>query len=35
MWRLRRGNYRILYRIKDEILIIVVVKIGHRKDIYR
>ena len=34
-YRLRQGNYRILYSIDDNILIVAVVKIGHRKDVYR
>jgi mRNA interferase RelE/StbE len=34
-YRIRVGNYRILYSIKDEILTVYVVKIGHRKNIYR
>lgn len=34
-YRVRCGNYRILYSIKDDILIIFVVKVGHRKDVYR
>jgi mRNA interferase RelE/StbE len=34
-YRLRQGNYRILYEIKDDLLIVVVVEVGHRKDIYR
>lgn len=33
-WRYRVGNYRILASIQDEIVTIVVVEIGHRKDIY-
>ena len=33
-YRVRVGNYRVLYRIEDEILIVFVVKVGHRKDIY-
>lgn len=33
--RIRVGDYRIIYEIKDEILLIHVLKIGHRKDIYR
>ncbi|MEZ4578949.1 MAG: type II toxin-antitoxin system RelE/ParE family toxin [Desulfobacterales bacterium] len=33
--RVRVGNYRIIYEIQDDVLIIMVVKIGHRKDIYR
>ena len=34
-YRIRVGNYRILYTIEDNQLIIYVVKIGHRKDVYR
>jgi mRNA interferase RelE/StbE len=34
-YRLRCGVYRVLYEIQDEILIVCVVKVGHRKDVYR
>ena len=34
-YRIRIGNYRILYSIEDDILMVYIVKIGHRKDIYR
>ena len=34
-YRLRQGRYRIIYEIKDEELIVVVVKVGHRRDVYR
>ena len=34
-FRLRQGQYRILYGINDNMLIVYVVKIGHRKDVYR
>ncbi|MEI6167066.1 MAG: type II toxin-antitoxin system RelE/ParE family toxin [bacterium] len=34
-YRLRQGNYRILYSIKDDLLIVFVVAVGHRKEIYR
>ncbi|TBV83284.1 MAG: type II toxin-antitoxin system RelE/ParE family toxin [Desulfobulbaceae bacterium] len=34
-YRVRQGVYRILYEIRDNELIIVVVKIGHRRDVYR
>jgi mRNA interferase RelE/StbE len=34
-YRIRQGNYRILYSIEDDILTVYVVKIGRRKDIYR
>lgn len=34
-YRLRQGCYRIVYSIQDDDLTIWIVKIGHRKDIYR
>jgi len=34
-YRVRQGDYRILYEIEDLILRIMVVKIGHRRDVYR
>ncbi|MGE4595150.1 MAG: type II toxin-antitoxin system RelE/ParE family toxin [Gammaproteobacteria bacterium] len=33
--RIRAGNYRIIYEINNNQLIVLVVKIGHRKDIYK
>jgi mRNA interferase RelE/StbE len=33
--RIRQGDYRIIYEIRDDEVIVVVVKIGHRKDVYR
>ncbi len=34
-YRMRQGNYRILYSIEDAQLIIAVVKVGDRRDVYR
>jgi len=34
-YRIRQGNYRIVYSIEDKQLIVFVVKIGHRKDVYK
>ena len=34
-YRLRVGDYRILYSIEDDKLIIFVVKVGHRKSVYQ
>jgi len=33
-YRIRVGVYRILYEIKDNLLVIIVVKVAHRKDVY-
>ena len=33
-WRIRVGDYRIIYTIKEEIVTVEVVKVGHRKHIY-
>lgn len=35
LWRIRVGDYRIVYAIEDSRLIVLVVKIGHRREIYR
>jgi mRNA interferase RelE/StbE len=34
-YRVRQGDYGILYEIEDQILRIMVVKLGHRRDVYR
>lgn len=33
-WRVRTGDYRVLYRIEDALLTVVVVRAGHRRDVY-
>ena len=35
LYRLRQGRYRILYSIEDRDLIVCVIRIGDRKDVYR
>ena len=32
--RVRVGDYRIIYTIRDDVLLVVVVTLGHRKDVY-
>jgi mRNA interferase RelE/StbE len=35
LYRIRVGSYRVIYSIDDEAVEVHVVKIGHRKDVYR
>jgi mRNA interferase RelE/StbE len=35
LYRIRVGNYRIIYCIQDNQLLILVLKIGHRRDVYQ
>lgn len=35
IWRIRVDNYRVLYKFIDGQLVICVIKIGHRRDVYR
>lgn len=35
VWRARAGDYRILYQVEDDRLRILVIRIGHRRDVYR
>ena len=34
-YRVRQGHYRIVYSIADEVLIVIVVKVGHRSTVYK
>ena len=34
-YRIRQGRYRILYKIDDNVITVTVVKVGHRRDVYR
>jgi mRNA interferase RelE/StbE len=34
-WRVRTGDYRIVYEIHDDVLLVLVLVVGHRRDIYR
>ena len=33
-WRVRVGDYRVVYTIEDDVLLVVVVTPGHRRDVY-
>jgi mRNA interferase RelE/StbE len=35
LYRIRAGNYRVVYQIHDKILVVLIVAIGNRKEIYR
>ena len=34
-YRIRVGDYRVIYQIRSTVLIVFIIRIGHRKDIYR
>jgi mRNA interferase RelE/StbE len=35
VWRIRVGDYRIVYQVRDESLLVLLLKAGHRREIYR
>ncbi len=34
-WRIRVGDYRIIYEIHDDTLLVIIIRVGHRSDVYR
>jgi mRNA interferase RelE/StbE len=34
-YRVRSGPYRIIYAVQDAVLLVTIVKVGHRRDVYR
>jgi mRNA interferase RelE/StbE len=34
-YRVRQGVYRIVYEVRDERLVVLIVKVGHRREVYR
>ena len=34
-WSARRGEYRVVYEIDDDVVTVIILRIGHRRDIYR
>jgi mRNA interferase RelE/StbE len=35
LYRLRSGDYRVIYTVQDEVLMVLVLKVGHRREVYR
>lgn len=35
LWRIRMGDYRIVYEVRDQMLVVLVVRIAHRREVYR
>lgn len=35
LWRIRIGDHRVVYRIEDAQLVVLVVRVGHRREVYR
>jgi len=35
LWRIRQGDYRIIYAIDDTEKVVTIVRVGHRREIYR
>ena len=35
LWRYRVGDYRVIYTVFSDVLVIEIVKVGHRKEVYR
>jgi mRNA interferase RelE/StbE len=35
LWRIRIGDYRVIYSLVDAVLVVTVVEIGHRREVYR
>jgi mRNA interferase RelE/StbE len=35
LYRIRMGDYRVIYAIRHEVLLVLVMKVGHRREVYR
>jgi mRNA interferase RelE/StbE len=35
LYRIRQGDYRVVYSIDDDVLTVLVLRVGHRRDVYR
>lgn len=34
-YRIRVGDYRVVYEVQDTVLVVLVIRVGHRRDVYR
>jgi mRNA interferase RelE/StbE len=34
LWRVRTGDYRLVYQVHDDVLLVLVVSVGHRREVY-
>jgi len=35
LWRIRMSDYRVVYEVQDKVLVVLVVRVAHRRDVYR
>ena len=35
LWRLRVGDYRVIYQVRDDVLLVLVIRVRHRREAYR
>ncbi len=35
LWRIRVGDYRVVYAVEDQRLVVTIVRVGHRREVYR
>lgn len=35
LWRIRVGEWRIIYQVRDKEMIVLVIRVGHRREVYR
>ncbi|MGB0062650.1 type II toxin-antitoxin system RelE family toxin [Candidatus Binatus sp.] len=35
LWRVRVGDYRVVYEVRDKVLVVLVVRVAHRREVYR
>ncbi|MDN4482067.1 type II toxin-antitoxin system RelE family toxin [Demequina lignilytica] len=35
VWRLRAGDYRVIYEIDDDVITVTVIRVAHRREVYR